>query len=269
MEGVEAEISRSNRTSLAGRPKSDVSSPTSLASPYRECPGQSSGPMPIHHMLYRCPRCGHDPLDGHKGRAKCSSCGTSFRQGRGAVIIVRPPKGPSERTAASSLVSDVERMGGPGTGEEPGEDVGRGVSREGLFREARIAFGRVEGHDVIRWRGEVLGFSERISWKGRGLIRLEGEALTFAPDPASGRKVEEFSCLLGDIRGVQISSRALQVTLDGGRMYQFQFVDDSPKRWEDLVCLALTRLYGRNGQCITEFKPRITAVPDNSQVSRG
>ena len=38
-----------------------------------------------------------------------------------------------------------------------------------------------EGHDVIRWRGEVVGFSERISWKGEGLIRLEGEALTFTP----------------------------------------------------------------------------------------
>ena len=235
--------------------------------------------MPIHDMLYRCPRCGHDPLVGRKGRAKCSSCGTRFRQGRGSVIIVRPPQGPPERTSASSLIAGVERMGGPGAGnlrerlrerqqgeragEERGED-GRGMSGEGLFREARIVFGRAEGHDVIRWRGEVLGFSERISWKGGGLIKLEGEALTFTPDQGTGRRVEGFSCLLGDIRGVLISSGALQVTLDGGRMYQFEFVDDSSKRWEDLVCLALTRLYARSGQCITEFKPRITARPVSS-----
>ena len=233
--------------------------------------------MPIHHMLYRCPRCGHDPLEGHRGRAKCSSCGTGFQQGRGSIIIVRPPKGPPERTSASSLLADVERLGGPGTEKEAGEerleeraeDIGGGMNGAGLFREARIVFGRAEGHDVIRWRGEVLGFSERISWKGRGLIRLEGEALTFEPDQDLGGGVQDFSCFLGDIRGVQISSMALQITLDGGRMYQFEFVDDSPKRWEDLVCLALTRLYARSGQWIAEFKPRITARPDDSQVSRG
>ncbi len=204
--------------------------------------------MPIHDMLYRCPRCGHDPLDGHKGRARCSSCGTTFEQGRGSVIIVRPPKAPPERISASRLIADVEKMGGPGNG-------------EGLLREARIVFGRAEGHDIIRLRGEVLGFSERISWKGGGLLKLEGEALTFVPDQGLP-SVEEFSCPLGDIRGILISSSALQVTLEGGRMYQFEFVDDSSKRWEDLVCLALTRLYARSGQYITEFKPRIT-VADN------
>ena len=202
--------------------------------------------MPIHDMLYRCPRCGHDRLHGHKGRAKCSSCGTRFEQGRGSVIIVRPPEGPPEQTSASSLIADLEKMG----------------SEEILFREARIALGRAEGHDVIRWRGEVIGFSERISWKGEGLLRLEGEALTFRPDQGPGGKVEAFSCLLGDIRGVQISSGALQVTLDGSRMYQLEFLDDSPKRWEDLVCLALRRLYAQSGQCITEFKPRVMAIRD-------
>jgi hypothetical protein len=136
-----------------------------------------------------------------------------------------------------------------------------------LFREARIAFGRAQGHDVVRWRGEVLGFSERISWKGRGTVRLEGETLAFDPHQGTAGGGEGqgsldgldqgLSCLLGDIRGVQISLRTLQVTLEGGRLYQFEFVDDSPKCWEDLVCLALTRLYARSGQCISEFKPRI------------
>ena len=232
--------------------------------------------MPIHHMLYRCPRCGHDPLDGHKGRAKCSSCGTQFEQGREAVIIVRPPGGPPERCMASNLLADVERLGGPGLA-GPGRAQ---LGEASLSREARIAFGRAEGHDVIRWRGEMLGFSERLSWKGRGTVRLEGEALSFEPDPGTAKGTGRgrsrqggpgsrggqdsvdgldqcFSCLLGDIRGVQISSRALQVKLDGGRLCQFKFVDDSPKRWEDLVRLALIRLYARRGQCITEFKPRI------------
>jgi DNA-directed RNA polymerase subunit RPC12/RpoP len=213
--------------------------------------------MPIHDMLYRCPRCGHDALDGHKGRVHCSSCGTRFEQGRGGAIIVRPPGGPPAESTASDLIARVEALGGPGVGAELGE--------KGLFREARITFGRAEGQDVIRWRGEVLGFAERISWKGRGSIRLEGEALTFKPDQA--RVPDEgsdqgFSCLLGDIRGVQISSKALQVTLDGARLYQFEFMDDSPKRWEDLLCLALTRLYSRDGLRIVEFKPRIVTEPE-------
>ena len=204
--------------------------------------------MPIHHMLYRCPRCGHDPLDGHKRRATCSSCRTRFEQGRGSVIIVSPPDGPPEPTSASSLVADVERMGGPG------------AERGDLSREGKIRFGRAEGHDVIRWRDEVLGFSERISWKGEGLLRLEGESLTFR----LGEESEGFSFLLGDIRGVQISSRALQVTLDEAHMCQFEFLHDSPKRWEDLLHLALTRFYARSGKCITEFKPRIITTCETS-----
>ena len=211
--------------------------------------------MPIHDMLYRCPRCGHDPLDGHRGRARCFSCGTRFEQGRGSVIIVRPPKGPPEQTSATSLLSDMEKMG------------------ESLFREARVALGMAEGYDVIRWRGDVLGFSERISWKGEGLIRLEEEALTFTPvldtvglarrrgRAGLGGRAEGFSCLLVDIRGVQISSQALQVTLEGRRLYQFEFIDDSPKRWEDLLCLALTRLYTQSGRSIIEFKPRVVTEP--------
>jgi DNA-directed RNA polymerase subunit RPC12/RpoP len=264
MEVVEAEISRSIWTPIEAY---RGSSKRASQYPLRKGFGRSSRRMPIHHMLYRCPRCGHDPLDGHKVIAKCSSCGTQFEQGRGAVIIVRPPDGPPEQCTAGSLLADVERLGGPGLAEP---DLGAQLGEDSLFREARITFGRAEGHDVIRWRGEVLGFSERISWKGRGTVRLEGEALTFEPDQGTGRGRssrggqdsmdvlgQSFSCLLGDIRGVQISSRALQVMLDGGLLYQFEFVDDSPKRWEDLVCIALTRLYARSGQCITEFKPRI------------
>ena len=164
--------------------------------------------MPIHHMLYRCPRCGHDPLGGRKGRAKCSSCGTGFQQGRGSLILVHPPQGPVEKASAT----------------------------------------------------------ERISWRGEGLIRLEGKSLTFTPDgKAAGRRDgvdsdaggEGFSCLLGDIRGVQISSGAVQVTLERGQLHQFEFVDDSAKRWEDLLCLALRRFYSEKGRSVIEFKPRV------------
>jgi len=225
--------------------------------------------MPIHDMLYRCPRCGHDPLDGHKGRARCLSCGTRFEQGRGSLITVRPPEGPPEQASATSLLADMKKMGGPGTGKGQGRDL----SEESLFREARVVLGMAEGYDVIRWRGEVLGFSERISWKGEGLIRLEGEALTFTPVQDTvglvernvrtglGGSAEGFSCLLGDIRGVQISSKALQVTLEGRRLYQFELIDDSPKRWEDLLCLALKRLYAQRGRGIIEFKPRVVTEP--------
>jgi hypothetical protein len=153
-------------------------------------------------------------------------------------------------------------MGGAGIQEVPGKESGKGFDEARLFRESKIRFGRAEGHDVIRWRGEVLGFSERISWKGEGHLRFEGETLSFRPDGKSVAKSEGFSCLLGDIRGVQISSMALQVTLVEARLYQFEFLDDSPKRWEDLLCLALRRFHARSGKYITEFKPRIVTMLD-------
>ena len=48
----------------------------------------------------------------------------------------------------------------------------------------------------------------------------------------------------------------------GGRLYQFEFLDDSPKRWEDLLCLSLRQFYALGGQCVTEFKPRIVIERD-------
>lgn len=218
--------------------------------------------MPIHHMLYRCPRCGHDPLEGRKGRAKCSSCGTRFKQGRGSLILVRPLQGPVEEASATTLRADLEKLGGAGAG----GGQGTGSSGESLLREAKVVFGTAGGYDVIRLWGEVIGFSERISWNGEGVIRLEGESLTFTPDgeaavrdggvdPDTDRK--EFACLLGDIWGVQISSGAVQVTLERSQLYQFEFVDDSAKRWEDLLCLALRRFYIEKGRSVIEFKPRL------------
>ena len=124
--------------------------------------------------------------------------------------------------------------------------------------------GMAEGHDAIWWRGEVLGFSERISWKGEGLLRLEGEALTFRPGGGS----DGFLCLFADIRGVQISSRALQVTLGEPGLCLFELLDDSPKRWEELFCLALRRFHAQRGQRVTEFKPRIIISCDRTTHDR-
>ena len=52
------------------------------------------------------------------------------------------------------------------------------------------------------------------------------------------------------------------VTLEEAHLYQFEFEDDSPKRWEDLLCLSLRRFHARSGKRITEFKPRIIKTPD-------
>ena len=206
--------------------------------------------MPIHHMLYRCPRCGHDPLSGHKGRAECFSCGTKFEQGRGGIIVVRPLGGPPEETTADRLLLALEKFGGPSLVTEQSGEI--------LFREARIALGRAEGHDVIRSHGEVLGFSEKISWKGTGLLKLDGETLSFRPDEGTQRVVWS----LDHIRGVQISSGAVQITLEGARMYQFEFIEDSPRRWEELLCLALERFHADRGETIVEFKPRLVTTRD-------
>jgi hypothetical protein len=38
---------------------------------------------------------------------------------------------------------------------------------------------------------------------------------------------------------------------------QFEFLEDSPKRWEDLFRLALQRFYAARGEIIVEFQPQI------------
>lgn len=105
------------------------------------------------------------------------------------------------------------------------------------------------------FRGSLLGFAERSTPEEAGTLTLTGETLEYRPD---GAGAAESWPLLG-IRAVQTSSRSVQVRSPEGALLQFRFPEDSPKRWDELLRGAITRLWRATGRGeISEFQPRIT-----------
>jgi len=199
--------------------------------------------MPIQHLLYRCPRCGHDPTTATSRGARCDSCGTVFEQGRASVILVRSSDGEVAEVSAGTLIGDMERLGGPASTPNPEEE---------LSHEARVALGRGNQHQAVWWKGSVLGFIERLTERREGTLRLDGAELTVT---CAGR--EPLVWHLESICAIQISSRAIQLYIRDAGLHQMEFSNDSPKRWEDLLHMALRRFYATLGQEVEEFQPRI------------
>ncbi len=199
---------------------------------------------PIHHMLYRCPLCGHDPMVRSSRRAECQSCGTIFERGRGSIILVRKPGDPTRASTATELIGGVAVMAE--------ESLGERTEASAPIHQAQVSLGRAEGQDTVRFKGHVLGFSERIKQEGEGLLRLYSDRLIWC---AKGGDPVDWP--FDVIRAIQISSRAIQVRFLRCGLRQFEFLEDSPKRWEDLFRLALQRFYAARGEIIVEFQPQI------------
>ena len=201
--------------------------------------------MPIHHMLYLCPECGHDPLLGVARRAECRSCGAVFERGSGSTILVKSPGGPARVSTAKELLEATQARADALLGKS-------GVDNH----RARITIGRAEGQHVVHFDGHVLGFSERIEREGEGILCLEGDRLTLLVE---GRDPRVWT--LDSIGAILISSLAIQINFRGHGLYQLQFLEDSPKRWEDLVHGALRRFYAARGRVVIRFQPQIVTEP--------
>jgi hypothetical protein len=215
--------------------------------------------MPLTYLLYRCPRCGHDPLGGEKDEALCSACGTWFgRGGEGSLIHVRESTGEEWEVPSRLLTASIQALGGPGP---------RARDREGRIRyEAEVEVRVAREESPFRFRGELLGFAETLGVGVPGVLEITDEALTFSPsvtsESHSGSEGIRGSWPLLDIRAVQTSSSALQISPREGGLVQFRFRIDSPRRWEELLHMALREAYRRAGLGeITEFQPRIWARP--------
>ena len=215
--------------------------------------------MPLTYLLYRCPRCGHDPMGGEKDESLCPACGTWFgRAGAGALIRVREASGKEWEIPSRLLAASIQALGGPGP---------RARDRQGRIRYEAEAEARVAGEEApFRFRGELLGFAERLGAGVPGVLEITDEALTFSPtvtsESHSGSEGIGRSWPLLDIRAVQTSSSALQISPRDGGLVQFRFRLDSPRRWEELLHLALREAYRGAGLGeITEFQPRIWARP--------
>ena len=199
---------------------------------------------PIHHMLYRCPLCGHDPMVRLVRRAECPDCGTVFERGKGSSILIRTPGSPARVSTATELLAAIAGMAE--------ESLGECMEEDAPIHEAQVALGRAVGQDTVRFNGHVLGFAERIRAEGKGILRLHSDRVIWC---AKGN--DPVAWPLDVIRAIQISSRAIQVRFLGCGLRQFEFIEDSPKRWEDLMRMVLQRFYATRGEIIVEFQPQI------------
>ena len=202
--------------------------------------------MALADLLYRCPRCGFDPMEGVGDEASCPSCGTGFTRGRGnRVLVERRPDGGTVETPVSALVGLIEASGGPLTrARRPDGSMGYSADVDVSWRVAE---------EPVHHRGELRGFSERMGEPVPGVLTVDESSVTVRTE-ADGEATWPFL----EIRALQTSSSSLQLSLPEDRLVQFRFREDSPRRWEDLMRHLLREAYRRAGKGnVVEFQPRI------------
>lgn len=206
--------------------------------------------MALKHLLYRCPACGHDPTSGKGDVVECAGCGASYRRGRAdpaRIAVTGGDGGGSREVPAGELVDAIEAHGGPRTA---ARSSGDGAVRYASDVEVR----RSEGEEVpVRHRGEVLGFVERLGKPENGQLAADADGLSLLKN---GDPVGRWNLM--DIRAIQATSSALQISTRENQIFHFRFVDDSPRRWEELLRWLVSEAYRREGRGeVVEFQPRI------------
>lgn len=206
--------------------------------------------MSFVDVVYRCPICGADAMQEHGSRgARCGECERVFEHiPEDDGVQVREGDGTLRQL---DLVSVIARVGDPERHDD-GADGEAGGSSEDLIEAAVLArFAREE--DPVWYRRDLLGFVERRGAPRSGTLRLTGHRLEFVE--ATGRS---HSWRLLDLRAVQTASASLQISPLGGGVVTFRVVDDSPRRWEDLLRTRLREAWrsAERGE-IVEFQPRI------------
>lgn len=211
--------------------------------------------MPLIHFLYRCPWCGQDPLDGGDGdTASCPACFRRYERGDapGRIRVTAEGREVSQ-VPAYELSRRLNEMGGP---------VPRAACFDGTLEYDALVEATFSTSEVgVRWQGTLMGFFERFNLAQPGWLRLEKNLLRFTPEGGGiGDSPGGSEWRILDIRSLQAVSSALQMTGTDGILAQFRFVDDSPRRWEDLMRAAVVSAWREAGKGdVVEFQPRIRA----------
>lgn len=202
--------------------------------------------MPLTYLLYRCPHCGHDPMEGAKDRATCPGCGLAFsRGGEGGLIRIQDPAGEIWEVPGARLASAVEAW----TAAEF-EESGSGG---GVFHKSRVRARQSGAESPVWFEGELIGFAEAMSSAVEGNLEIDEEGLVLRMECG---QVMRWPFM--DIRAVQTSSSSLQFSPVSDGLVEFRFPEDSPFRWEGILRESLRRAYRRAGLGeIVEFQPRI------------
>lgn len=203
--------------------------------------------MPLSTLLYRCPICGTDPVDERPDdRVVCPGCSAQFEPAppNGECRIRIRTSGAIHDIQAAVLTRRIDRMGG--SSNRAADADGRLQARASV----RAQFVSVEV--PLRFRERLLGFVERLAPPTAGELVLDGPTMEFhTPGDVHRWAVE-------DIRSLQTSSSAVQVSLGTRGVILFRFPGDSVRRWDHLVRSALQRRWHQLGRGrIVEFQPRV------------
>lgn len=202
--------------------------------------------MSFVDLLYRCPICGADGMEEHGSRgARCDACERVFEHVPEIDGVHMVDANGSQHTLdLAEMIANVSER------DTSGEDAGTGI---GEGPEASVVTRFARNEKPVRYRDALLGFVERRGSPRAGTLRLAGDTLEFT-ETAGRRHVWP----LLDLRAVQTASSALQISPLRGGVVTFAMVDDSPRRWEDLLRDRLKSAWrsAERGEII-EFQPRI------------
>lgn len=207
--------------------------------------------MALKDLIYLCPFCGADPTAAAGPSVRCPNCGRTFEAG-GPRARIRVEGGhggePSELTVAT-LLRGIEARGGALAGSRQPDGS--------LFRRARVRVRVAHEERAVRFRDRLLGYYERFGPGRAGTLSLEGGTIEFRPSAGAGGPMR---WAIEDLRALQTSSSAVQISPGAGGVVLFRFVDESPRRWDDLLRGALRERWRELGRGeILEFQPRIRA----------
>lgn len=200
--------------------------------------------MGLHHFLYRCPSCGHDPLVKEGFRARCPGCLKRFEQGEEGKIRVHGVEGGLSEIPAAELARRLEEMGAL-SDSPPAEN--------GVILEAPVIARFSEREEPLHFQKQLIGFVERQGRRRPGLLKLTEDDLCF--DEGEGKE-ERWPYL--DILALQASSLSIQISPRRGGIMSFRFSQTSTRKWEEALKTKLRAAWRQAGQGdIAEFQPRI------------
>jgi hypothetical protein len=202
-------------------------------------------------------------MEGRRDRATCPACGLEVVRADGppGTLSVRTREGVSRPVHATVLAARIDALGGA---------LARATGPDGCLAHAADVLVRTAGSEVpVRLDRRLLGFAERFGRGSPGRLELTPEVLRLVPGgPRSGAgagpppaSVRQWP--LESLRALQTSSSAVQVTTDtpagqGTGVVLFRFVEDSPRRWDELLRHAISRRWEALGLGqVIEFQPRI------------
>ena len=123
----------------------------------------------------------------------------------------------------------------------------------GLRYSAAVMVSWRTTESTVRYRGVLRGFTEFMGPPAPATLTVDREEVAVEDGRRDSGRWRHL-----DIRAVQASSSALQLSLRGNRLVQLRFPDDSPRRWEELIRRLVSEAYERAGRGrVVEFQPRV------------